>query len=271
MSPPAPVEATEPSPVHAGFTVGIDKQEKRAYQFIGLTHEEDLDNTMDSSGPSSEPILVPFTVGVKEGMDQCSGPTYTFEGMRANADKKNAPLIVRTQRVHLPTGHGDYTIVELPKIGIERKSKEDLYGSIGQRRANFEDRLSRMAGVSGLWYSAIVIEAEFSELLTEPPPFSNLNPKSLTRTILAWQMRWSTVGWWFMPNRSAAEGLTFRLLERFWDVHGAKAEEVNRIEAAGEFLGCPEALELVRTLGPPSPSPIASTGRAVANQNTFLA
>lgn len=200
-----------------------------------------------SDTPTAEPaaIILPWTVGIDTREQQ----PYEFKGLRANADRKHAPLIVLTERVTIPLGLGDYTISDLPKIGIERKSKDDLYGSIGQRRANFEERLQRMS-TAPLWYRAIVIEAEFSEIVMDPPERSKMNPKALIRTILAWQMRWQNVAFWFLPNRAAAEAWTFRLMERFWAMHGHSADEVRAAEAAGDVLGCPDALDVLKQIDP---------------------
>ena len=205
-------------------------------------------------------VYCPFTVGI----DTREQRPYQFLGLRANTDKKHARLAIRTERVNLKTGFGDYTILELPKIAIERKSKEDLYSSIGQRRENFEERLVRMGGGPGSWYAAVVIEAEISELVAEPPAHTKLNPKSLMRTILAWQMRYPTVAWWFLPNRSAAEAWTFRLLERFWNVYEDRVEDLRAVEDGGRVvIGDPQALqEAMQEVIPPK-------AKAQANPTLF--
>lgn len=112
-------------------------------------------------------------------------------------------------RMGLPTG--DYIALGYPQCAIERKTKNDLYSSVA-RRANFEDRLARM---SELDYAAVIVEAERMDCLRNPPPFSKYHPRALSRTLIAWDLRYP-VKWHFMPGREAAEILVYRLIERFW-------------------------------------------------------
>lgn len=49
-----------------------------------------------------------------------------------------------------------------------------------------------------------------------PVDHSRLNPKTVYRTILAWQQRYPHVHWWPAESRRFAERTTFRILERFW-------------------------------------------------------
>jgi len=106
---------------------------------------------------------------------------------------------------------GDYSIMGYPQICIERKSKEDLYASVA-RRANFEERLARMAEKD---YAAVVVEAERMDVIRRPPAFTKYHPRALSRTLIAWDQRFS-VRWHFLPDRDAAEVFVFRVLERFW-------------------------------------------------------
>lgn len=159
--------------------------------------------------------LCPFTIII----DTREQNPYTFTNIRAGADKKHVPIEVPTTRLTLSTG--DYSIFGLPSITIERKSAADLYSSMVRRR-NFEQRLARM---SELRYAAVVVEAEWSELLWRPPSFSRYPAKSLSRTIQAWTIRYPTVHWWTMPGRDAAEMLVYRLLERFYVIHQREQKE----------------------------------------------
>lgn len=154
---------------------------------------------------AATPFVCPFTVTV----DTREQSSYSFLGLTHGSGSRKRPLIVPTMRTTLTTG--DYSIFGYPSICIERKSKADLFGSV-VKRANFVGRLERM---SELAYAAVVVEAEWSEILQHPPPFTRYPPKSLARTIMAWSVRFNTVHWWFMPGREVAEALTFRLLQRF--------------------------------------------------------
>jgi DNA excision repair protein ERCC-4 len=170
----------------------------------------------DNGLPSPPPkgwVACPFTVVV----DSREQSPYTFANIRSDADQKRLPMRVEVVRAGLATG--DYTLFGFAdRITLERKSISDLYGSIS-RRANFEARLARMDEIGANGYAAVMVEAEFSQVRTNPPPFTKLLPKSVCRTILAWDQRFPAVHWWFMPGRDAAEAWTFRILERFWKDH----------------------------------------------------
>lgn len=171
-----------------------------------------------ASRPARE-MLCPFTVAI----DTREQRPFAFEGLRGNADKGSLPIVVRTARVTLSTGRGDYSIVELPTVGVERKSLADLYGSIAQGRENFARRLALMSEGLAPGGAHVVVEAEPFVILNNPPPHTRMDPRALWRTILAWQVRHPLVTWHFLPDRGYAEGQTFRILERFWEDHHARA------------------------------------------------
>ena len=155
-----------------------------------------------------QPVSSEFTILI----DRRERKPFAFDGLRADADRERRPLAVPTRIGHLRTG--DYTIDTLAShIAIERKSLTDLYGTLGQARPRFQRELSRL---SLLPFAAVVIEADWPEILNSPPPRSNLNPKTIYRSIIAWQQRFPTVHWWPCPSRPFAEVTTYRILERFW-------------------------------------------------------
>lgn len=147
-------------------------------------------------------------------MDTAEQLPYRFEGLRSDAVSGRRPIQVQTKRHGLERlGGGDYSIEGLQqRVAVERKSKEDLYGSVA-KRPNFETRLHKM---SSLVNAIVVVEAEFFDVIKNPPPFSQLNPVALSRTITAWIQRFHRVHWMFLPGRTAAEGFTYRYLERAW-------------------------------------------------------
>lgn len=136
---------------------------------------------------------------------------YTFDALWSGPAGKSDLIDVPIIRQCLPVG--DYSVLGHGGIIVERKSKADLYGSISQARENFEDRLRRMHGeYDSPW---ILVEAEWHELLTDPPKHTKYPPKSLSRTILAWMVRYDRVHWLMAPSRAHAEAFCFRLLERY--------------------------------------------------------
>jgi ERCC4-type nuclease len=191
--------------------------------------------------PEPEPYTCPFTIVV----DRREQRPYLFEGLTTNADKGSRPMRVPLRFDTLTTG--DYSIFGLPMIAVERKTKQDLYASISQKRDNFEERLRRLCLDHAV--AAIVIEAEWSELLSAPPDFTKFSPKALSRTIMAWMIRWPRVHWVPMASRTHAESWTFRFLERFWYAYQeGKWFDHERYQ---ESLGA-------ESLGGPPPFPVAT-------------
>jgi hypothetical protein len=152
----------------------------------------------------------PFVVAV----DTREQMPYLFTGIPADVKDGGGLTQVAKVRKKLDTGSGDYTILGLEGIvAVERKSKEDLYQSISQGRDNFERRLVLMSAAR---MACVVVEAEYFDIISNPPSFTQYPPKSIARTIDAWVVRYPKIHWWFMPDRQWAELKTYRLLERCW-------------------------------------------------------
>jgi ERCC4-type nuclease len=136
---------------------------------------------------------------------------YKFARLRGDARDGHAPLAVASRRVTLPTG--DYSIDGLAdRVAVERKSLADLYGTLGQRRELFEGELARLNAMDAAF---VVVEADWRTILRSPPAHSRLNPKSVFRSVVAWQQRFPRVHWWTCPNRAFGEVVTFRILQRY--------------------------------------------------------
>lgn len=154
---------------------------------------------------------------------------YRFSGLRADARHKNKPLLVQT--VTKTLGSGDYSIEGLEhEIAVERKSLADLFGTLGSGRERFSRELERLSKMN---HAAVVIEASWHEILN---PRSNgvqseLNPKTIFRSVVAWSQEFPTIHWWPMCDRLHAESATFRILERYW-----KQRELRLINEAAEKL-----------------------------------
>lgn len=136
---------------------------------------------------------------------------YTFAGLACDKADGGGPLTVPTVRRGLASG--DYSLAGYEaRVAVERKSAEDCYGTIGQGRDRFERELERL---SKMEVAFVVVEATWPQLVTEPPRFTQLSPKTVFRSIVAWQVRYPTVHWLACGPRRLAEVTTFRLLERF--------------------------------------------------------
>lgn len=156
----------------------------------------------------TEPIIADFTVII----DNNEQHPFQFRNFKADAHKKFRPLVVPTVTRSLDTG--DYSIEGLEHlVTVERKSLEDLYGTLGQHRDRFERELVRMSEMD---FAAVVIEASWNRILQKPPEHSSLLPKTVFRSVLAWQQRFPNVHWWDCETRWFAEQTTYRILERYY-------------------------------------------------------
>lgn len=176
-----------------------------------------------------EPFTCPFTVLV----DSAESQPFTFDGLRCDADKEGRPLYVPTRRCCLgrhPDSKGDYSIEGYSdRIGVERKSKEDCWGTVlgwetdYQRERNIPGRRDRfkkeLENLSKLDAAMVVVEASFEELLADMPEWGTKpkkhNAKIFLRSIVAFQQDYK-VPWLFAGSRRLAEVSAFRFLERWW-------------------------------------------------------
>ena len=148
----------------------------------------------------------PFTVAI----DTREQFPFGFTGLKEGA--KRSPLVVRTQLMGLKSG--DYSIVgHEDQISIERKSLEDLYGTLTRGRDRFERELERLQLMK---FSAVVVEASWTITCLRPPERSQVLPKTIYRSILAYMQRYPRTHWMMCDTRRFAEITTYRTLERYW-------------------------------------------------------
>ena len=142
----------------------------------------------------------PFTIII----DTREQRPYTFQNIRPE------PRQTITQGLLT----GDYSIVGLEdRVCIERKSLTDLFSSVGTGRARFEREMTRMSKMD---YSALVIESRLSNIFTNPPDRSKMNPKAVFRTLISWSIKYN-VHVWPVWNRDAGEKITYLLLKNFYE------------------------------------------------------
>lgn len=107
---------------------------------------------------------------------------------------------------------GDYSLIGLEsEIAIERKSIEDLFLSCGRNRDRFEREFQRMSYYK---YAALLIESDFKTIFEDPPGTSNMLPKSVFRTLIAWSQRYN-VHIFPCPTRAFMEKTIYILLHRY--------------------------------------------------------
>lgn len=159
--------------------------------------------------PAPSPPVIRFPVPVL--IDQREKLPYEFTGLRADKSEGGHPLLIGWRTCHLETG--DYTLEGcVGRVAVERKSLEDLYGTLGQHRERFEAELYRLNLIE---CACVIVEAEWSRILYDPPVHSQLRPKTVSRSVIAWQQRFPRVHWWMVPDRRHGEAWTFQVLRRF--------------------------------------------------------
>jgi DNA excision repair protein ERCC-4 len=136
---------------------------------------------------------------------------YSYEGatIGAGESRRKLDLVV----VHRALKQGDYSIAGMEsRVAIERKSKSDLYNTVGGSRSRFTRELARL---NALEHAAVVIECEWLDMMQQPPE-SLLTPSSLNGSIIAWQQRFPRVHWWWLPGRAVAAKMVYKILDRFY-------------------------------------------------------
>ena len=137
---------------------------------------------------------------------------FDFRDLPADKKEGGGYIIVQTKRQALRTG--DYSIEGMEeRISIERKSIEDLFNCVGNDRDRFERQLMRL---NELEKPFLVVEADWARI-AKGCVHSKLQPKTVIRSVIAWQMNYfPKVHWWFCSGKREAELCTFRILDRFW-------------------------------------------------------
>ena len=183
----------------------------------------------------TEPIANPFVVLI----DTAEGQPFTFQGLKADADRNYSPLVVpriSTSLGRYPNSLGDYSVEGLyGRVHVERKSMEDAWSTIlgweteyeGSRglvghRARFESELENLANIEA---GVVVVEATIDQCLDLMPARGKKtvdeNRKIFFRSLISFQQRFR-VNWAWLSSRRAAEVYTFRWMERFWEKLPAK-------------------------------------------------
>jgi len=166
-------------------------------------------------------------------IDTAEQQPYTFEGIRADANKQGRMIQVETVQRCLgryPHSLGDYSseadgwsCVQPAWCYVERKSLEDLQSTLlgfaDGHRERFESELGNMRDVMLAGGAClVVVECDLCELLQSLPP-SSKSPttiaKSLHRSVVSLWREYH-VPWAFCGSRRLAEITTFRFLESFW-------------------------------------------------------
>ena len=121
---------------------------------------------------------------------------------------------------------GDYSILGATHlVAVERKTADDLIGSLTRHRDRFERELHRGMALS---YFCLVIESSLMDL-TNGHYTSRMNPKAAIQTLLTFSVRYG-LPIFFAGNRSYGQRLTESLLLKFAREQGKRADIFNQVE-----------------------------------------
>ena len=168
--------------------------------------------------PPTELYVCPFTVAV----DTREQAPWGFQGVATGGKL----WLVKRQAMTLQTG--DYSIVgHESRVVIERKSAEDLLGSITSGNARFCREHERMqAIVKAGGFAAVIVEgcmAAICDELDSPNSERRMTSETIIGIVASWPRRYG-VHWMFAGDRRRAELLAFRVLWKWWQEHGEQKE-----------------------------------------------
>lgn len=190
----------------------------------------------------AQTTMCPFTVRI-DNMEQSQWNfTSILDDKSKSKGGRDTLIIVPTIKdSHL--AFGDYAIVGLEDhFRIERKSKEDMYGTIAafHQHAGEEKKkvklnclyepsehwfARQLAGLNSLnGYGHVITECTFPEFL-RPPSETRFTAKSASRTILSWMQSYPMVHFHFPGSKQLCATLCFRLMQKFYDHHQRKVTE----------------------------------------------
>ena len=106
---------------------------------------------------------------------------------------------------------GDYSLAGLQdRIGLERKSLDDLTGTLTKGRERFERECERGRGFD---YFGLIIEAGLEDVRTHKYQ-SQMTPQSLLQTLAAFSVRYGLHVHW-CGNRAGGEYMVYSLLSKY--------------------------------------------------------
>lgn len=106
-------------------------------------------------------------------------------------------------------GCGDYSILGHEcQVAVERKSHNDLWGSMSTGRARFERCVKRLAELDR---AAIVIECTLSQAVIPPHQIQRVNAASVIGGLISWSAQYA-LPVYFCDNREQSARIVVRFL-----------------------------------------------------------
>jgi len=159
-----------------------------------------------TSKPRTKPMPNSYVSHLHILIDSDEKRPLDFQGLTQRVQGEDYPLLVPTTTKHFGDFRGDYALAGyFDQFRIERKSLEDLYGSLAGGR----ERLKKtVANFDQLPYGgAVVIEGTFDDIINHPPEMSDLAVKSALHTPLSWRFRYPCVHWYHVPTYFVRDGV----------------------------------------------------------------
>lgn len=183
---------------HRGVSLRGDNPPAYWLRTLGAPKTDDLQQCIG---------VCPFTIVID------TNETYPFPFDQVFDREDNRVEVPTVRRPLYTIGLADYTIngMELD-VQIERKA-EDLESSMSERRDVFEEEICRLNDCCT--HAWVIVEKQWSDILQDDHTHG-ARAKSISRTVIAWQVKYPGVGWWFCAGRYHAEQVAFRLLEKVW-------------------------------------------------------
>lgn len=194
---------------HRGVSLRGDNPPAYWLEMLGKPRPDDLQQCVG---------VCPFTIVID------TNETYPFPFDSIYDREGNHVQVPTVRRPLYTSGLADYTIdgMELD-VQIERKA-EDLESSMSERRDIFEQEICRLNDCCA--HAWVIVEKQWSDILQDDHTHG-ARAKSISRTVIAWQVKYPGVHWWFCAGRYHAEQVAFRLLEKaYWELMRAKTAHV---------------------------------------------
>lgn len=155
---------------------------------------------------------------------------YNFDNIFVGPPSRRRKVRVRVEEMARGRGWGDYGVLDFPGIAIERKSKADLFATVADdfSTGKFTRKLALMAHHRD--FPCVVVEADRSSCLYDPPPFASVLPLSVMRRVDSWTIQFPPVHWYFCGNRADAEETTFWLMSKYVEIKKDDKSPRNTLE-----------------------------------------
>lgn len=191
-----------------------------------------------SSASPVAPLHLPFIV-TADDRERTGG--WKFVGLAGDSGDGYRPLAVQLEFQRIETA--DYTIRrsasdeaagnsgDLSGLLIERKSHEDVIGSIGGGHVRFRAEHERLAeAIRWGGYGCVIVESSFERVcqeLDDGTAGRRYGSTVLRGIVASWPMQFS-VPWFFAGTRQNAEDLALRIMRKWYESRTVFAPKTRR-------------------------------------------